>query len=267
MLQGRSVAHWHTAYNQSFMGKRSRDASFSPGAEAEGSLSPSPATTVATPPEVGEGPPSKLVINNCVAASAAVMKCSLPPHREPLQFDTLEAFDVHYAQIHTNRCSECSRNFPTAHFLTLHIDENHNPLRQALQERGEKTYACFLPDCDRKCATPQKRRLHLIDKHDFPKAYNFRIIDQGIDKATSLLKEGQRRRISTSTDTTQSIGHRRRTSSLAGAQQQPAKTEGLPPNISPEEKTTEVDIDDLDRSMSALRFVPASVTRRQGKKS
>ena len=254
------------------MGKRSRDASFSPAAaaeiEAEASHSPaSLAATVATPPDVDDGPPSKLVINNCVSSSAAVMKCTLPPHREPLQFDTLEAFDVHYAQTHTNRCSECQQNFPTAHFLTLHIDENHNPLRQAWQERGEKTYACFLPDCDRKCATPQKRRLHLIDKHDFPRTYNFRIIDQGIDKATSMLKEGQRRRISTSTDTTQSIGHRRRTSSLAGAQQQPVKTERLSSNTSPSEDPAEVDIDELGRSMSALRFVPASVTRRQGKKS
>jgi hypothetical protein len=247
------------------MGKRSRDASFSP--TAEGSSSPAPATTVATSPDVDEGPPSKLVINNRVANAEAVMKCSLPPHREPLQFDSLEAFDVHYAQIHTNRCSECVRNFPSAHFLSLHIDENHNPLRQALQERGEKTYACFLPDCDRKCATPQKRRLHLIDKHGFPKNYNFRIIDKGIDKATSMLKEGQRRRISTSTDMTQSVGHRRRTSSLAGAQQQPSKVDGVPSDISLEKKTAEVDIDDLDRSMSALRFVPASVTRRQGKKS
>jgi uncharacterized protein YlaI len=243
--------------------KRSRDASFSPTAEDPSS----PATTVATSPDADDGPPSKLPIKDDVANVAAVMKCSLPPHRELVQFDTLEAFDVHYAQIHTNRCSECGRNLPSAHLLSLHIDENHNPLRQALQERGEKTYACFLPDCEKRCSTPQKRRLHLIDKHGFPKDYNFRIVDRGIDKATSMLKEGRRKRISTSTDTTQSLGHRRRASSLAGAQQQSSKPSGIPPDSSQETKTGGADIDELDRSMSALRFVPASVTRRQGHKS
>lgn len=82
-----------------------------------------------------------------------------------------------------------------------------------------------------------------------------------------MLKEGQRRRISTSTDTTQSVGHRRRTSSLAGAIQQTSGVNGVPSDTLPEHKTLQADIDDLDRSMSALRFVPASVTRRQGKKS
>jgi hypothetical protein len=82
-----------------------------------------------------------------------------------------------------------------------------------------------------------------------------------------MLKEGRRKRISTSTDTTQSLGHRRRASSLAGAQQQSSKPSGIPPDSSQETKTGGADIDELDRSMSALRFVPASVTRRQGHKS
>ena len=67
------------------------------------------------------------------------MKCSLPPHQEVLSFDTFEDFEVHYAKAHANRCSECRRNFPTEHFLTLHIGENHDPLRAAKSARGEKT--------------------------------------------------------------------------------------------------------------------------------
>lgn len=143
------------------MGKRTRDASFS--STAEGSFSPG--TSVATSPDADQDRPAKLVVEDSASTPEVVMKCSLPPHREPLAFDTLEAFDVHYATYHTNRCAECGRNFPSPHFLGLHIEENHNPLREALQERGERTFACFLPDCDRKCSTPQKRRLHLIDKH------------------------------------------------------------------------------------------------------
>lgn len=248
------------------MGKRSRETSFSPTAEA----SSSPGTVATSPDAEGQEPPSKLVIENSLQRKEAVMKCSLPPHRDGLEFDSLEAFDVHYAKEHSNRCSECGRNFPSSHFLALHLEESHSPLREALQERGEKTYGCFLPECDRKCSTPQKRRLHLIDKHGFPRFYNFRVIDNGIDKSTTMLKEGHRRRISTSANTVQSIGHRRRISSLAGMAQHSSKMNGVSKHDSTAPKATDTvaaDVDDLERSMSALRFIPPSVARRRGKKA
>ena len=67
------------------------------------------------------------------------MRCSLPPHPQTLCFQSYEAYDVHYAKAHVNRCSECRKNFPTAHFLELHIEENHDPLIQVRKEKGEKT--------------------------------------------------------------------------------------------------------------------------------
>jgi hypothetical protein len=66
------------------------------------------------------------------------MLCSLPPHRQALAFPTYEAYEVHYAQAHVNRCLECGSNFPTAHYLALHIAENHDPLNEARKARGEK---------------------------------------------------------------------------------------------------------------------------------
>jgi hypothetical protein len=72
------------------------------------------------------------------SASADVMLCSLPPHRQALAFPTYEAYEVHYAQAHVNRCLECGSNFPTAHYLALHIAENHDPLNEARKARGEK---------------------------------------------------------------------------------------------------------------------------------
>lgn len=126
------------------------------------------------------------------------MQCLLPPHL-PLSFDSTENFDIHYLKEHTNRCSSCGRNFPSTHYLDLHMDENHNPVRESKAASGEKTYACFIENCEKLCSTPQKRRLHLIDKHMFPKAYNFRIVDRGIDKADSMLQTGPRRRLSTNT--------------------------------------------------------------------
>lgn len=71
--------------------------------------------------------------------TAAAMKCSLPPHHDILAFSTFEDFETHYAKEHANRCSECRRNFPTNHFLELHIGENHDPLSEARRAKGEKT--------------------------------------------------------------------------------------------------------------------------------
>jgi hypothetical protein len=66
------------------------------------------------------------------------MSCHLPPH-PPLTFANAEDYEVHYLHQHTNRCHECRRNFPSDHYLCLHIAENHDPIADARRERGEKT--------------------------------------------------------------------------------------------------------------------------------
>ena len=71
--------------------------------------------------------------------SRTTMKCSLTPHHETLAFPTFEEFEVHYAKVHANRCSDCRKNFPTEHFLGLHISENHDPLEEARRAKEEKT--------------------------------------------------------------------------------------------------------------------------------
>ena len=261
-----------------------------------------------------------------------VMRCSLPPHQNIISFSSYEDYEVHYAKTHTNRCRECGRNFPTDHFLGLHIEENHNPLREALQERGEKTYGCFVEDCERKCSTPQKRRLHLIDKHMFPrvsaysqckpphaeipfKTYNFYVVNDGIDKHSSMLRPGgaHRRRISLPSDS-KSTGRSRRISQVTDFVPSATSEGSKAPRLlkrdelpdSDEERTrsdhedsvprgpdlpltinlkdpgnapkptrdgeqfadapAKDSIADLEDSMSALKFVPTSVTLRRGKK-
>lgn len=57
-------------------------------------------------------------------------------------------------------------------------------------------YACLVPHCDRLCSTPQKRRLHCIDKHQFPRNYDFFIVNDGIDRRSSMLRSPHRRRSS-----------------------------------------------------------------------
>ena len=156
------------------------------------------------------------------------MKCSLPPHTETISFDTFDDFEEHYAKIHAHRCQQCHKNFPSDHLMSLHIEENHDPLVQAKQARGEKTvgfpplasdeisalmniqYRCFVEDCDKVCADSKKRRMHLVAKHMFPKVcnaimvdfnfiltesknYDFSIVNTGIDRKSSMLRSKARK--------------------------------------------------------------------------
>ncbi len=77
--------------------------------------------------------------------SGEVMRCSLPPHRGILTFNSYEEYDVHYAKTHVNRCLECRKNFPTEHFLNIHIEENHDSLFSVRRERGERTVSLDAP--------------------------------------------------------------------------------------------------------------------------
>ncbi|KAK5077251.1 hypothetical protein LTR64_005270 [Lithohypha guttulata] len=244
------------------MGKRLRDEDDAPTPSQEDVLQ-----TASSPAKIIE------LEEEHVHADSYRMQCSLPPH-DLLSFASTREFDVHYAKEHTNRCSSCGKNFPSAHYLTLHIDEHHNPVREELAAQGEKTYSCFLEDCDKVCSTPQKRRLHLIDKHMFPRIYDFRIIDHGIDKSTSLLQGGQRRRLSTTT----SIGRQRRASSIQKTgMEQEATTSSAHPDGAGVVETTRYPpqknepgvaggIDELESSFAALKFVPSSVQARQRNK-
>lgn len=261
--------------------KRSREASFSPSAASDSADEDDSAedtritkiSALATS-QTSEAPP--------------VMQCSLPPHTQSVHFPSIEAFEVHYLKDHSNRCASCTKNFPSAHFLSLHIDEYHNPLRAELEAKGEKTYACFVEDCEKLCSTPQKRRLQLIDKHLFPKSYNFRVTEYGIDKRTSMLMEkSHRRRVSTTTAPADGITRHRRSSSQqmtlatlpdtaeapstsgkhASAGSIAASKKAAAATVSTTgPRATDDSLGDLTDSLAALRFVPPSVRRQQSKK-
>lgn len=261
------------------MSKRSRDESFSPTADSE--LGPSTEDDdeehVLRPAKV-----SAWTTSGRQAQNLPVMQCSLPPHRQALVFDSIEAFEVHYQKDHSNRCSSCEKNLPSAHFLSLHIDENHNSLRAELEAKGEKTYRCLVEDCEKLSSTQHKRRLHLVDKHLFPKSYNFRVINSGIDKRTSMLTESkpQRRRVSTIGAPADRVTRHRRTSSQvlentasAGGGHDNSTSSGKDPKTidirapARPDPTSDDQVDALTTTMSALQFVPSSVRRQNTKKA
>ncbi|PYH99464.1 hypothetical protein BO71DRAFT_425192 [Aspergillus ellipticus CBS 707.79] len=242
------------------MSKRSRSTSPSPSpgpSSVVWSRSASPASS--TTPSLGR---SKIHFRDTAVPETEAMHCSLPPHRETLLFASYEDYEVHYMQAHVNRCSQCNKNFPTDRFLTLHIEENHDALVATRRDRGEKTYGCFIEGCERVCSTPQKRRMHLIDKHLFPKTYNFYIVNDGIDKQTSLLRSPQnhRRRLSAALTSPREGRLRNRQNSISQPDSEPLTQNPLHPRKGPDE----IDIAQLETSMSALRFVPASVARTRG---
>ncbi|GJC80629.1 zinc finger protein 511 [Colletotrichum liriopes] len=198
------------------------------------------------------------------------MNCSMPPHREVLTFKSYDEYETHYVKTHTNRCLECGRNLPSEHLLNVHHEECHDSFAVVRRERGEHTYSCFVEGCERKCMTPQKRRMHLIDKHSFPKNYFFAVTKEGIDGRRSLLVEGGHHRRKSSSVFGMTKESKRRSSILESSTSQgnesqtpgdaatKTSTEPTPAHPAATERP-DAEMDDLAGAMSALQFVPNSV--------
>ncbi|KAI1344116.1 hypothetical protein F5Y15DRAFT_103155 [Xylariaceae sp. FL0016] len=204
------------------------------------------------------------------------MQCALPPHRNIMLFKTYAEYDSHYSQTHTNRCVECSKNFPSTHLLDVHFEDCHDSFAAVKREKGERTYSCFVEDCARKCRTPYKRRQHLIDKHLYPANYFFEITRDGIDGRKSLLKDGwghHRRRSSTATSAsgTKAVARRhslRSEASKSGSEEENKTNENCKRLVSEgtsDREVPEVAMEDLTSRMSSLQFVPMSVKFGRGK--
>ncbi|KAK8048346.1 hypothetical protein PG994_010076 [Apiospora phragmitis] len=222
-------------------------------------------------------------------SATVVMRCLLPPHREPLAFKSYTDYETHYHKAHSNRCFECRKNFPSDHLLSVHIEEQHDAFAAVLRGKGEHTYSCFVEGCDRKCRTPQKRRMHLIDKHMYPKNFFFGVTKDGIDGRTSLLIEnGHRRRGSSiSQNGSQKAAAASRRHSLRSQTADAAADMSTPPahphavpesdmkgcaiasndKVAPRPESADTAMADLESAMSALQFVPPSIRFGRGKGS
>ncbi|KAL5614776.1 hypothetical protein BROUX41_004865 [Berkeleyomyces rouxiae] len=214
------------------------------------------------------------------SSAACNMRCSLPPHKDPVSFRSYHDYEAHYARDHSYRCHECHRNLPSEHLLSVHIEECHDSFVALKRERGEKTFSCFVESCERKCSTPQKRRMHLIDKHLYPKNFFFAVTRDGIDGRSSLLHEGGhgRRRSSLGNTATAKTsvadpGSRFDQAALpspgklgAGQPRQDAPsiskstnvptTDGMPQSPP---QTPDTEMEDLTDALSELKFVPRGI--------
>jgi len=109
--------------------------------------------------------------------------------------------------------------------------------------------------------------MHLIDKHMFPKEYDFYVVNDGVDKRTSMLRSGKHRRRSSTQHRMNEVEERsrRRASTLETIDPKVDKEHEetmsfndpviLTPSISQDDEVME----GLSGAMSALKFVPSSV--------
>lgn len=135
--------------------------------------------------------PTEPISNN--SSNNVIISCTFPPcHNNSPRFRDYFLYEAHIIQCHSFACSQCHKKFPSDSLLDIHIDENHNPFFQLEKERGGKVYKCLQYSnikggCTKKCIDKKKRRLHMIDKHGYPKDFNFGIIQSGISEKSVFL--------------------------------------------------------------------------------
>ena len=152
-------------------------------------------------------------------------------------------------------------------------------------------YKCFLSDCEKVTSTPEKRRLHLIDKHKYPRNYDFRMVARGVDRRPSALRggnapqHGRRRRLSELGERHRQTSNRDRakegrngkgqtsigelkeqlTTTTAGKQREPTEPSGKLQTSNGEIEASKAisaasdGVDAITSSFSSLQFVPMSV--------
>ena len=105
-------------------------------------------------------PPASKIIEldpSALVGTTVEMRCALPPHSESLVFATYDEYEAHYYKTHTNRCVECHKNFPSAHLLSVHIEEMHDSFVLVKRERGERTVSPLRPWRHRVCKDGQSK--------------------------------------------------------------------------------------------------------------
>lgn len=119
--------------------------------------------------------------------------------------------------------------------------------------------------------------MHLIDKHMFPKEYDFYVVNDGIDRRSSMLRSGKHRRRSSAAHHKMEIEERKRHNSTldtgnnsnvnaeGGNMEEKDENPATPKSESSPTSTKDVDMDSLSGAMSALKFVPPSVRFGRGR--
>ncbi|KAJ3186801.1 hypothetical protein HK101_009584 [Irineochytrium annulatum] len=107
------------------------------------------------------------------AGGAMLIRCTLTPACTALKpFKTPHQYEMHYRDVHENHCQECRRCLASRRLLGLHLQELHDSFFSAIAQ-SQNAYECFVDGCLKKFAGPFQRKLHLTDKHGFPRHFDF----------------------------------------------------------------------------------------------
>jgi hypothetical protein len=108
--------------------------------------------------------------------------------------------------------------------------------------------------------------MHLIDKHAFPKDYDFYVVNDGIDRRSSMLRSGRHRRKSSAAQQSSIAQRNRQRSSTLDASTKTKDTEDERDEspegsqaLTPGSSQADDDMKGLTGAMSSLKFVPAAV--------
>ncbi|KAL7320052.1 hypothetical protein PS15m_003123 [Mucor circinelloides] len=115
------------------------------------------------------------------ASELATEYASIEIYCDPcrIEFPDVLAYELHYEAVHRNVCSVCHKIFPGEEWLQLHLDEFHDVILQIKKDRGEKIHKCYVQTCAKVFSTPRMRRLHLVDKHCYPRYFPFDLVYTG----------------------------------------------------------------------------------------
>ncbi|EFC44854.1 predicted protein, partial [Naegleria gruberi] len=76
-------------------------------------------------------------------------------------------FEHHLESLHKHVCTECSRVFPSAFLLSVHLEENHDSFFSVMALKKD-CYQCLVEDksiCNAKFRTSEQRDEHMRKDH------------------------------------------------------------------------------------------------------
>mmetsp|Transcript_19494 Transcript_19494/g.25345 ORF Transcript_19494/g.25345 Transcript_19494/m.25345 type:complete len:261 (-) Transcript_19494:101-883(-) len=88
------------------------------------------------------------------------------------EFTSRKLLSQHFVHSHLFSCRHCSAVLPTHHLLELHAVEFHDSYFQVASKQ-RKMYECLVNGCKKSFWDSQRRMLHLVSKHAYPKTYSF----------------------------------------------------------------------------------------------
>ena len=84
-------------------------------------------------------------------------------------------YDHHYESVHVHCCSFCGKVYPSAHLLSIHLEEHHDSFFVVMSEK-KNMFQCLVEDksqCSKTFRTASERDAHMVSDHFYVPGYSF----------------------------------------------------------------------------------------------